>query len=178
MKITKYFLSMAAALGMLAGCYKPEMVQISAPEDVVAPVLEDVEGPIEITAANMANGEVAFAWTPAEYGVNTQVDYSLEVAAAAAQRNAVPAVQKAAADHAVRAAFQFHRDRGVHHLCDVRALRHRVQGHGNAPGAPHQLYGFAGHVPLDDHRSVHLEGNRLGHHHLPGGPDQCGHPAV
>ena len=89
MKITKYFLSMAAALGMLAGCYKPEMVQISAPEDVVAPVLEDVEGPIEITAANMANGEVAFAWTPAEYGVNTQVDYSLEVAAAAAPETKV-----------------------------------------------------------------------------------------
>ena len=89
MKITKYFLSMAAALGMLAGCYKPEMVQISAPEDVVAPVLEAVEGPIEITAANMANGEVAFAWTPAEYGVNTQVDYSLEVAAAAAPETKV-----------------------------------------------------------------------------------------
>ena len=84
MKITKYFLSMAAALGMLAGCYKPEMVQISAPEDVVAPVLDAVEGPIEITAANMANGEVAFAWTPADYGVQTQVNYSLEVAAAAA----------------------------------------------------------------------------------------------
>ena len=80
---------MAAALGMLAGCYKPEMVQISAPEDVVAPVLEAVEGPIEITAANMANGEVAFAWTPAEYGVNTQVDYSLEVAAAAAPETKV-----------------------------------------------------------------------------------------
>ena len=75
---------MAAALGMLAGCYKPEMVQISAPEDVVAPVLDAVEGPIEITAANMANGEVAFAWTPADYGVQTQVNYSLEVAAAAA----------------------------------------------------------------------------------------------
>ncbi len=84
MKITKYFLSMAAALGMLAGCYKPEMVQISAPEDVVAPVLDAVEGPIEITAANMANGEVAFAWTPADYGVQTQVNYSLEVAVAAA----------------------------------------------------------------------------------------------
>ena len=75
---------MAAALGMLAGCYKPEMVQISAPEDVVAPVLDAVEGPIEITAANMANGEVAFAWTPADYGVQTQVNYSLEVATAAA----------------------------------------------------------------------------------------------
>ena len=53
MKITKYFLSMAAAVSMIAGCYKPEMIQIAAPEDVVAPVLEAVEGPIEITPANM-----------------------------------------------------------------------------------------------------------------------------
>ncbi len=84
MKITKYILSMAAALGMLAGCYKPEMVQIAAPEDVVAPVLDAVEGPIEITSANMANGVVTFSWTPADYGVLTQVNYSLEVATAAA----------------------------------------------------------------------------------------------
>lgn len=39
MKFTKYFLSLAAAVGMIAGCQKPEMIQISAPEDVVAPVL-------------------------------------------------------------------------------------------------------------------------------------------
>ena len=43
MKITKYFLSMAAALGMIAGCQMTDMVQIAAPEDVVAPVLEAVE---------------------------------------------------------------------------------------------------------------------------------------
>ena len=43
MKITKYFLSMAAALGMIAGCQKPELVQLVAPENAVAPVLETVE---------------------------------------------------------------------------------------------------------------------------------------
>ena len=63
MKITKYFLSMAAALGMIAGCQKPEMVQIAAPEDVVAPVLEAVEGPIEITPSNMVDGKVTFTWS-------------------------------------------------------------------------------------------------------------------
>ena len=84
MKITKYFLSMAAALGMIAGCYQPEMVQISAPENVVAPVLEAVEGPIEITAANMALESVVFNWSAADYGVKTQVNYSLEAATAAA----------------------------------------------------------------------------------------------
>ena len=84
MKITKYFLSMAAALGMIAGCYQPEMVQISAPEDVVAPVLDAIDGPIEITSANMALESVVFNWTAADYGVKTQVNYSLEAATAAA----------------------------------------------------------------------------------------------
>ena len=84
MKITKYFLSMAAAVGMIAGCQKPEMVQMAAPEDVVAPVLEAVEGPIEITPSNMVDGVVAFTWSAADYGVQTQVNYSLEAATAAA----------------------------------------------------------------------------------------------
>ena len=84
MKITKYFLSMAAAVGMIAGCQKPEMVQMAAPEDVVAPVLEAVEGPIEITPSNMVDGVVAFTWSAADYGVQTQINYSLEAATAAA----------------------------------------------------------------------------------------------
>ena len=52
MKITKYFLSLAAAIGMIAGCQKQEIVQISAPEDVVAPVLQSVAD-IDITPANL-----------------------------------------------------------------------------------------------------------------------------
>ena len=75
---------MAAAVGMIAGCQKPEMVQMAAPEDVVAPVLEAVEGPIEITPSNMVDGVVAFTWSAADYGVQTQVNYSLEAATAAA----------------------------------------------------------------------------------------------
>ena len=69
---------------MVAGCYKPEMNQIAAPEDVVAPVLEAVEGPIEITPSNMVDGVVAFTWSAADYGVPTQINYSLEAATAAA----------------------------------------------------------------------------------------------
>lgn len=84
MKITKYFLSMAAAVGMIAGCQKPEMIQIAAPEDVKAPVLEALQGPIEITPTNMALEKVTFNWSAADYGVATQVNYSLEAAAAAA----------------------------------------------------------------------------------------------
>jgi hypothetical protein len=83
MKITKYFLSMAAAVGMIAGCHKQEMVQIVSPEDVVAPVLEAVEGPIEITPSNLGFGDVTLSWSLADYGVPTQIDYSVEAAAAA-----------------------------------------------------------------------------------------------
>ena len=89
MKITKYFLSIAAAAAMVAGCYKPEMNQIAAPEDVVAPVLEAVEGPIEITPSNMVDGVVAFTWSAADYGVPTQINYSLEAATAAAPETMV-----------------------------------------------------------------------------------------
>ena len=81
MKITKYFLSMAAAIGMIAGCQKPEMVQISAPEDVVAPVLSPVAD-INITAANLGLESVTFEWSPADFGAQTQVNYAIEVAAA------------------------------------------------------------------------------------------------
>ena len=89
MKITKYFLSMAAAIGMIAGCQKPEMIQIAAPEDVVAPVLEAVEGPIEITPSNMVDGKVTFTWSAADYGVATQVNYSLLAATAVAPETKV-----------------------------------------------------------------------------------------
>ncbi|MBR5568668.1 MAG: SusE domain-containing protein [Bacteroidales bacterium] len=89
MKITKYFFSMAAAVAMLAGCYQPEMNMIAAPEDVVAPVLEAVEGPIEITPTNMVDGKVAFSWSAADFGVATQVNYSLLAATAAAPETTV-----------------------------------------------------------------------------------------
>ena len=98
MKITKYLLSMAAALGMFAGCYKPEMVQVSAPEDVIAPVLEAIDGPIDITAENMASGVVEFKWSLADYGVLTQVDYSIEVATAAAPAAVVTVTSGLTAD--------------------------------------------------------------------------------
>ena len=84
MKITKYFLSLAAAVGMIAGCQTPEIIKVAAPEDVVAPVLGEIDGPIEITPTNMGLEKVAFAWSAADYGVPVQVNYSLEAATAAA----------------------------------------------------------------------------------------------
>ena len=72
---------MAAAVGMIAGCQKPEMVQMSPIEDVVAPVLSEV-APIEITAANLGLESVTFTWSHADYGVKTQVNYAIEVSSA------------------------------------------------------------------------------------------------
>ena len=51
-------------------------------EDVVAPVLEALDGPISITPTNMGLEKVTFSWTPADYGVATEVNYSLEAEAA------------------------------------------------------------------------------------------------
>ena len=104
MKITKYLFTMAAALGVLAGCYKPEMIQVSSPEDVIAPVLEAIDGPIDITAENMANGEVELKWSLADYGVQTQVDYSVEVATAAAPAEKVTVTSGITADTTAMAA--------------------------------------------------------------------------
>jgi hypothetical protein len=74
---------------MIAGCQKPEMIQIAAPEDVKAPVLEELQGPIEITPDNMGLEKVTFSWAGADYGVATQINYSLEAATAAAPDNKV-----------------------------------------------------------------------------------------
>ncbi len=81
MKFTKYFLSLAAAIAMIAGCQKQEMVQTVAPEDVVVPVLESVDY-VVITPTNKDLGTVTFNWRPADYGVQTQIDYELEITSA------------------------------------------------------------------------------------------------
>lgn len=82
MKITKYILSMAAAIGMFAGCQKPEMVQILAPGDILAPVLADLDDEIAITADNLGLNTLEVKWTKADYGVNTQINYAVEIAKA------------------------------------------------------------------------------------------------
>ncbi len=88
MKITKYFLSLAAAAGMIAGCQKQEMVQIAAPEDVVAPVLGKV-AEITITKDNLNTESVTFKWAAADFGAATQVNYAIEIAAVGSDEKAV-----------------------------------------------------------------------------------------
>ena len=89
MKITKYILSLAAAVGMIAGCQKAELVQMLPAEDIVAPVLADLPESIVITPKNMAIDTVEFVWTKADFGAPTQVTYAIEVSEANGDKKAV-----------------------------------------------------------------------------------------
>ena len=73
---------MAAAAGLLSACQEPEMVQMVSPEDVVAPVLHELDGPIVITPDNKDDSVAVISWEPADFGVTTQVDYVLELSKA------------------------------------------------------------------------------------------------
>ena len=77
MKITKYFAMMAAVVGMTAACQQEEFVTFN-PEDVKVPVLHAVED-IVVTADNKETGSVTFNWDAADFGVNTQIYYSLDM---------------------------------------------------------------------------------------------------
>ena len=68
---------MAAVVGMTAACQKEEVVTFN-PENVVAPVLHAVED-IVVTAENKENGSVTFSWDAADFGVKTQIFYSLDM---------------------------------------------------------------------------------------------------
>ena len=81
MKIKRYLLSIAAAAGLFAACDKPEMVQMNI-ADAVAPVMHDVTvgeavNEMIITAANQST-MVDFTWDGADFGVRTQINYSVE----------------------------------------------------------------------------------------------------
>lgn len=67
---------LAFAAGLFSACQDLDETKVYAPEDVVAPVLHDME-PITITSENMGD-PVVFSWDGADYGVKTGIDYSVE----------------------------------------------------------------------------------------------------
>ena len=79
MNFIKYMTMLAAAAGTMTACQELEQVQMFAPEDVVPPVLHSLPSEIAITAENMAT-PVTFTWDAADFGVSTQVNYSIEAA--------------------------------------------------------------------------------------------------
>lgn len=74
---------LAAAAGLTAACQKQEMVMLDMSQ-AIAPVMHDIDSAgvknqMIITAGNQIS-KVTFTWDAADFGVKTQVDYSVEVA--------------------------------------------------------------------------------------------------
>ena len=76
MKLTKYFVGLAASAGMLFGCQELEMVQICDPSEVVTPVLAEVSD-ITITAENQKE-TATFTWDAADFGAKVAPIYAIE----------------------------------------------------------------------------------------------------
>ena len=79
MKITRYAMMLAAATGLLSACQKLDEVKAYDPDKVVAPVLHALPGEIVITPDNMGSTQT-FTWDAADFGVRTQINYSIEAA--------------------------------------------------------------------------------------------------
>lgn len=78
MKITRYFAILAAVAGLSTACQEDLERVVYNPENVVAPVLHAVED-IVVTVDNKSDN-VTFTWDAADFGVKTQVYYSLDMA--------------------------------------------------------------------------------------------------
>ena len=79
MRILKYISVLAASAGLFSACQELEEVRTFAPGDVIAPVLHSLSSEISVTSENMGS-TVTFTWDAADFGVNTQIDYSIEAA--------------------------------------------------------------------------------------------------
>lgn len=80
MKITRYFAILAAVAGLSSACQEELEHVVYNPEDVVAPVLNAVED-INITVDELSTGNVKFTWEQADFGVPTQIYYTLDMSA-------------------------------------------------------------------------------------------------
>lgn len=70
---------LAAAAGLFVACQKLDEAKVFSPEQVVSPVLHALPAEIVITSENM--GEIqTFTWDAADFGVLTQINYSIEAA--------------------------------------------------------------------------------------------------
>ena len=79
MKLARYATMLAAAAGLFAACQKLDEAKVFSPEQVVSPVLHALPAEIVITSENM--GEIqTFTWDAADFGVLTQINYSIEAA--------------------------------------------------------------------------------------------------
>ena len=77
MKILKYMTMLAAVAGAASACQELDKVMTYSPEEVVAPVLHELPTSVVITSENMGES-MTFTWDAADFGVRTQVNYSIE----------------------------------------------------------------------------------------------------
>mgnify|MGYP002507957589 CR=1 FL=1 len=69
---------LSVAVAMFASCETDvETVQISNPDDFVIPVLKGEYSDITVTAENAKTGSVEFKWSAADFGLPTEVLYSV-----------------------------------------------------------------------------------------------------
>lgn len=85
MKFARYATMLAAVAGLFAACQKLDEATAYAPEDVVAPVLHGLPAEIVITSENMGEN-LTFTWDAADFGVRTQINYSLEASCGDGER--------------------------------------------------------------------------------------------
>lgn len=79
MKLARYATMLAAAAGLFVACQKLDEAKVFSPEQVVSPVLHALPAEIVISSENM--GEIqTFTWDAADFGVLTQINYSIEAA--------------------------------------------------------------------------------------------------
>lgn len=79
MKLARYATMLAAAAGLFVACQKLDEAKVFSPEQVVSPTLHALPAEIVITSENM--GEIqTFTWDAADFGVLTQINYSIEAA--------------------------------------------------------------------------------------------------
>lgn len=77
MKFFKYII-LSAAVAMFASCETDlDTVQINNPEEFVTPEIKGEYGDITVTAANAKTESVEFAWSAADFGLPTEVIYSV-----------------------------------------------------------------------------------------------------
>ncbi len=68
---------LAAAVGLLSSCQDLDEIKAYSPDEVVAPTLHSLPSEIVITADNMGDVQL-FTWDAADFGVKTQINYSIE----------------------------------------------------------------------------------------------------
>lgn len=78
MKLLKYFMSFAAAAGVLSACTTDlDTVEVLPIENAVPPTIHELTEDIVITADNQEE-EVIFSWDAADFGARTQISYSVQ----------------------------------------------------------------------------------------------------